>query len=160
MGSEAIGTFITWARSKPKQLYSFFSFALSNFIAQASDYCLDLKCLAITQRQVQMRFLDSTHMHIHTLFQSTLLACRSQQELKAVSASNHVQHSAECGPLSLFSPLYLLSSLFASPTNSVPLQQKIPSKKHWCLLSSFLEVLYSLYTQVTKCSFYILYHQF
>lgn len=65
----------------------FFSFALSNSIAQASDYRLDLKSLAITQRQVQIRFLDSTHMHIRTFFESTLLACRSQQELRAALQS-------------------------------------------------------------------------
>lgn len=65
----------------------FFSFALSHSIAQASDYGLDLKSLAITQRQVQIRFFDSTHMHIHTFFESTLPACRSQQDLRAALQS-------------------------------------------------------------------------
>lgn len=65
----------------------FFSLALSNSIAQASDYGLDLKSLAITQRQVQIRFFDSTLMHIHTSFESTLRVCRSQQDFRAALQS-------------------------------------------------------------------------
>lgn len=119
-GSKAIGTFITWARSKPKELYSFFSsFALSNSIAQASDYRLDLKSLAITQRQVQIRFFDSTHMHIHTFFQSTLLACRSQQDSRTALQSmlSTLQDVAlypyltPCSWLALFLPVLLIMFL-------------------------------------------------
>lgn len=64
----------------------FFSFALSNSIAQASDYRLDLKSLAITQRQVQIRFLDSTHAHTHVLWIHSP-CMQSQQELRAALQS-------------------------------------------------------------------------
>lgn len=98
----------------------FFSFPLSNSIAQASDYWLDLKSLAITQRQVQIRFFDSTHMHIHTFFQSTLLACRSQHKSRAALQSmlSTLQDVAlypyltPCSCLVLFLPVLLIMFLW------------------------------------------------
>lgn len=89
------------------------------------------------------------HTHAHTHVLSIYSPCMQESTGVKGSTSKYAQHFAGCGPLSLFDPLCLLSSVFASSTNNASLQQQILSTPHWCLLPSFLEVLYSIYPQVT-----------